>query len=48
MKELIDAFITSFSGGLPSLIWGVVIFFIGWFIAKRIKVFLIGLELIKC
>ncbi|MFA6348510.1 MAG: hypothetical protein WCX30_03730 [Candidatus Paceibacterota bacterium] len=37
MKELIDAFITSFSGGLPSLIWGVVIFFIGWFIAKRIK-----------
>ncbi|MDD5639905.1 MAG: hypothetical protein PHR47_03860 [Candidatus Pacebacteria bacterium] len=37
MKELIDAFVTSFSGGLPPLIWGIVVFFVGWFIAKKIK-----------
>jgi Ca2+/Na+ antiporter len=37
MEEIINAFITSFSGGLPALLWGTIVFLIGWFIAKKIK-----------
>ena len=37
MKELIDAFVTSFSGGLPAFLWGILVFLIGWYIAKKIK-----------
>lgn len=36
MQEILDAFTQSFSTKLPAVIWGVVVFFVGWFIAKKI------------
>ncbi|MCK9577894.1 hypothetical protein M0R01_00165 [bacterium] len=37
MQEIINAFMQSFSTSFPSVIWGIVVFFVGWFIAEKIK-----------
>jgi len=37
MQEIISAFTQSFSVGLPSIIWGTIVFFVGWFIARKIR-----------
>lgn len=37
MEEIINAFITSFSGGLPPFFWGIIVFLLGWYLARKIK-----------